>query len=133
MNIEYLNTLPEVENKYNINLKDGEKVVFTAMPSCFGTELGVMLSGFNPTVTLTNKRLIADNQVGLWTVDIAKDIFSCSEVEGGKFIFKYDYILVKLNKTIIYNNGKQKLNGFQFYFDKEDTEKFKDIMNHVLR
>lgn len=27
MNITYLNTLPEVENKFNIKLQDGEKVI----------------------------------------------------------------------------------------------------------
>ena len=45
MNIEYLNTLPEIKNKFNIELQDGEKVIFTANLSCFGTETDRFLGG----------------------------------------------------------------------------------------
>lgn len=38
MNIEYLNSLPEIENKYNVQLEENEKVVFVAELSRFGTE-----------------------------------------------------------------------------------------------
>ena len=104
MNITYLNTLPEVENKFNIKLQDGEKVIFTAKPTCFGTETGRLLGSSNSKITLTNKRIIADNNVGVWTVDIAEDIVDYTKVESGAFIFKSTYILVNLNKEIIFNN-----------------------------
>lgn len=35
MNITYLNTLPEVENKFYIKLQDGEKVIFTGKTYLF--------------------------------------------------------------------------------------------------
>ena len=117
MNITYLNTLPEVENKFNIKLQDGEKVIFTA----------------NSKITLTNKRIIADNNVGVWTVDIAEDIVDYTKVESGAFIFKSTYILVNLNKEIIFNNETEKMKGFRFYFNKKDMVKFETIMSIGLQ
>lgn len=129
MNITYLNTLPEVENEFNIKLQDGEKVIFTAKPTCFGTETGRLLGSSNSKITLTNKRIIADNNVGVWTVDIAEDIVDYTKVESGAFIFKSTYILVNLNKEIIFNNETEKMKGFRFYFNKKDMVKFETIMS----
>ena len=133
MNITYLNTLPEVENKFNIKLQDGEKVIFTAKPTCFGTETGRLLGSSNSKITLTNKRIIADNNVGVWTVDIAEDIVDYTKVERGAFIFKSTYILVNLNKEIIFNNETEKMKGFRFYFNKKDMVKFETIMSIGLQ
>ena len=133
MNITYLNTLPEVENKFNIKLLDGEKVIFTAKPTCFGTETGRLLGSSNSKITLTNKRIIADNNVGVWTVDIAEDIVDYTKVESGAFIFKSTYILVNLNKEIIFNNETEKMKGFRFYFNKKDMVKFETIMSIGLQ
>ena len=133
MNITYLNTLPEVENKFNIKLQDGEKVIFTAKPTCFGTETGRLLGSSNSKITLTNKRIIADNNVGVWTVDIAEDIVDYTKVESGAFIFKSTYILVNLNKEIIFNNETEKMKGFRFYFNKKDMVKFETIMSICLQ
>ena len=129
MNITYLNTLPEVENKFNIKLQDGEKVIFTAKPTCFGTETGRLLGSSNSKITLTNKRIIADNNVGVWTVDIV----DYTKVESGAFIFKSTYILVNLNKEIIFNNETEKMKGFRFYFNKKDMVKFETIMSIGLQ
>ena len=133
MNITYLNTLPEVENKFNIKSQDGEKVIFTAKPTCFGTETGRLLGSSNSKITLTNKRIIADNNVGVWTVDIAEDIVDYTKVESGAFIFKSTYILVNLNKEIIFNNETEKMKGFRFYFNKKDMVKFETIMSIGLQ
>ena len=133
MNITYLNTLPEVENKFNIKLQDGENVIFTAKPTCFGTETGRLLGSSNSKITLTNKRIIADNNVGVWTVDIAEDIVDYTKVESGAFIFKSTYILVNLNKEIIFNNETEKMKGFRFYFNKKDMVKFETIMSIGLQ
>lgn len=133
MNITYLNTLPEVENKFYIKLQDGEKVIFTAKPTCFGTETGRLLGSSNSKITLTNKRIIADNNVGVWTVDIAEDIVDYTKVESGAFIFKSTYILVNLNKEIIFNNETEKMKGFRFYFNKKDMVKFETIMSIGLQ
>ena len=133
MNRTYLNTLPEVENKFNIKLQDGEKVIFTAKPTCFGTETGRLLGSSNSKITLTNKRIIADNNVGVWTVDIAEDIVDYTKVESGAFIFKSTYILVNLNKEIIFNNETEKMKGFRFYFNKKDMVKFETIMSIGLQ
>ena len=112
MNITYLNTLPEVENKFNIKLQDGEKVIFTAKPTCFGTETGRLLGSSNSK--------------------IAEDIVDYTKVESGAFIFKSTYILVNLNKEIIFNNETEKMKGFRFYFNKKDMVKFETIMSNLL-
>jgi len=134
MNINYLNSLSEIENKYNVDLQDNEKVVFNAELTIFGTEKGSSLchAGVIPKFTLTNKRMIADSGSGIWTSDILHDVVSCNKVEYGKWLFKSVYFLVTLNKEIIFDDGKQKLNGFQLYFNKEDTTKFEEIINNLF-
>ena len=130
MNTAYLDTLPEVTNKFNVDLEADEKVVFTAKLSTFGTEADRML-GMDSDFTLTNRRIIADNHVGIWTVDIAEEIVSCTKVETGKFLFKATYFSVTLNTEVVFDYGKQRLTGFHFYFNKADTPVFEEIMNHL--
>jgi len=132
MNIEYLNTLPEVSNKFQVELEENEKVVFCAKLSTFGTETGAMLGGDDSKFTLTNKRIIADNGLGIWRIDIKDDLVSCNKVEDKFIIFKMSYFLAKINKEIIYDDGRQKLNGFQFYFKRSDAKKFEQIMKNLF-
>ncbi|MDR0979200.1 MAG: hypothetical protein LBL91_04635 [Lachnospiraceae bacterium] len=61
MSREYLDTLPEVENKYKVKLEEDEKVVFTIKLNMFGTEKDLLL-GMDPYFTLTNKRIVVDNK-----------------------------------------------------------------------
>lgn len=130
MNTAYLDTLPEKKNKYNVDLQPEEKVIFTSKPSCFGTEKGGML-GAEPLITMTNKRLIADNGLGVWTVDIAEDIADWKRVESKYLIiFKMKYIQVNLNTEVTYGNG-EKLTGYQFYFNRSDMAAFENIMKHL--
>lgn len=133
MNMEYLDTLPEIENKFNVELEEGEKVVFIAKLNVFGTEKDRMLGGGNSKFTLTNRRIIADNGAGIWTVDIKEDITDWTKVQSGKFIFKMTYFSVNMNKEIVFNDGKEKMSGFHFYFKKQDIEKFEKIMSNVLK
>ena len=131
MNIEYLDTLPEIENKYQVELEDGEKVVFTAKLSTFGTETDSRL-GAESYFTLTNKSIIADNGVGTWTVDIVEDVVSCCEERSSLVFFRFPYIYLALNTEIVFDGGKGKLTGFHFYFNKKDRATFLNIMNTVL-
>lgn len=79
MNLEYLNSLPEVENIHNFNLEEGEKAVFVTNIQMFGNQKGFRLHDgrVTPPFTLTNKKIyirgdIASNQV--WTFDLQNDI-----------------------------------------------------------
>jgi len=126
MNVGYLDLLPEVDNKFNVELEKGEKVVFTAKLKVFGTETDRVLGGSNSRFTLTNRRIIADNGVGIWTVDIKEDITGCTKIQEGNFIFKVTYFLVNMNK-------EKKMTGFHFYFKKSDIEKFEKIMSNILK
>ncbi len=132
MNINYLDSMTEVANVFKVELQDGEKVVFTAKLSTFGTQTDQLL-GADSYFTLTNRRVIADNKVGFWIFNIADDVNNFSKVTGGVFIFKYTYFSIELNKEILYGYGKQKLTGFHFYFYKKDIEKFEEIMNSLTR
>lgn len=60
MNRAYLDSLPEVRNKYGFQLKDNEKVVFTCKLAVFGTSQGAMLGGDNTVFALTNQRIMAE-------------------------------------------------------------------------
>ena len=112
-------------------MEEGEKVVFTAKLSVFGTEKGMML-GSDSKFTLTNKSIIADNGAGVWTAGLSDDVISMAKVESGKFIFKSVYFAVDLNTEIVFAGGQAKLSGFQFYFSKGDAAKFEEIMNNLI-
>ena len=72
---------------------------FTANLALFGTAPGRFLGGDNSKLTMTNKRIIANNGVGVWTVDIADDIVSYEEINKGVLIFKEHYHVIMLNKN----------------------------------
>lgn len=129
----YLDNLPEVQNKFNVKLDDGERVVFTAKLELFGTASGRMLGGDNSKFTMTNKRIIASNGAGVWNVEIAEDIVSCEEIDKGVLIFKEHYYLIMMNKTISFGeNLSETMDGFRFYFKKKDRTVFAEIINNLL-
>lgn len=74
MNIAHLDALPGLRTDIDAELGDDEKVVFTARFSCFGTETDQFLGGRSSRLYLTNRRIIADNTVGLWSVDLVEDV-----------------------------------------------------------
>ena len=74
MDTAHLDALPEVRANFSFDLADGEKVIFAASLSCFGTEEDTFLGGGQSKLCLTNRRLVANNTVGLWTVDLADDV-----------------------------------------------------------
>ena len=131
MNLEYLNTLPDIGNKFNVDLQEDEKVVFAAKLTMFGTETDKLLGTEFP-FTMTNKRIIVEKKPTTWTIDIADDIAKFVKVESGVFIFKSVYFSVALNDEIAFDDGKQKLNGFNFYFKKADTAKLETIINNLF-
>lgn len=132
MNTDYLNTLPEIKNKFNIELEAGEKVIFATKPKLFGTSEGGLLGLEDSRITMTNQRILADNGEGVWIMDIAEDVVDMRRQEEGKFIFKGVYILVTLNKEVTYGMGIQKLSGYRFYFNKKDMAAFEEIMKHMV-
>ena len=129
----YLDNLPEAKNKFNVELDENERVVFTAKLALFGTAPGRFLGGDNSKLTMTNKRIIANNGVGVWTVDIADDIVSYEEINKGVLIFKEHYHVIMLTKTISFGeNLSETMDGFRFYFKKKDGTVFAEIMNNLL-
>ena len=134
MNTAYLDSMPEVENRFRVELEQGEKVVFTAELSVFGTEKDQMLGGMEtPYFTLTNKRMFADNRVGIWTTDL-DEIVSFEKVEKRTlFFFKSVYFEVMLREPVLYDDGKQSLKGFHFYFKDKDMPVIEEIVNNVFK
>lgn len=133
MNLVYLDTLPIVNNQFITDQEENEKIVFAAELNLFGTAQGRLLGGENSRLVLTNKRIIADNGAGRWTINIPEDAVSYKKVEKGKFIFKELYHLIMLNKTISFGDDlSQTLDGFRFYFKKKDGEQFEEIMRNLF-
>lgn len=131
LNTACLDSMPEVKNKYKVNLEQGEKVIFTAKLICFATEAGAML-GAESKFTMTNRRIIADNGKGIWTTDIAEDITGWRKEEKGKGLMKEVYVLITLNKELTYGIGVQKLTGYRFCFNKKDMAVFEELMRKLL-
>ena len=132
MNTDYLDTMPEIKNKFKVNLQPGEKVIFTAKPWAFTTKSGALLGADDFRITMTNRSIIADNGQGIWTTDIAEDIVDMRRMESGKFLTKEVYILVTLNKELTYGIGIQKLDGYQFHFRRKDMAVFEEIIRHMI-
>ena len=57
MNIEYLNTLPEIKNKFNIELQDGEKVIL-AKPLTYMNLSGLAVLKLKKWYKVDNKDII---------------------------------------------------------------------------
>ena len=133
MNVEYLNTLPEEKNKFKVQLEDGEKVVFIAKGVIFGNETGRAL-GYDTKVTLTNKRLIADNGKGVWTNDLASDFAGFSVVDRGKGLMKEHFVQLDLNKPLVCGDANDRItvNAYAFVFKKKDEPRFLEIVRNVF-
>lgn len=132
MNTDYLDTLPEIRNKFNVELEQGEKVVFATKLRLFGTGEGRLLGLEDSRITMTNRRIVADNGKGVWTVDIKENVVDMRRREAGKSIFKSAFILVTLNKEIIYGMGIQKLNAFRFYFSRKDMAVLEEMIRNMV-
>ena len=133
MNFNYLNSLPEEKNRFKVELENGEKVVFTAKNVIFGTEKQRCL-GFETKITITNKRIIADNGKGIWTIDIANDITKCEKVESGKGLNKTRHIAIDLKQPVACGDRYDPIiaNGYVFKFNKKDEKRFLDITRNVF-
>ncbi len=132
MNTDYLDTLPEIKNKFKVDLQPGEKVVFTAKPWGFASDSGELLGADNSRITMTNRRILADNGQGVWITDIVEDVVDMRRVETGKFLMKEVYIQVTMNKEVTYGIGIQKLSGYRFAFRKKDMAVFEEFIRHMV-
>lgn len=133
MNIDYLNTLPEEKNKFKVQLEDGEKVVFIAKGVIFGNETGRAL-GYDTKVTLTNRRLIADNGKGVWTNSIENDLAGFSVVDRGKGLMKEHFVQVDLKRPLVCGDASEQItvNAYAFVFKKKDEPRFLEIARNVF-
>ena len=132
MNFDYLDTMPEVRNKFKVQLLPGEKVVFTSKPWGFATDTGDILGADDSRITLTNQRLIADNGQGVWITDLREDVVDMRKMEAGdSFWSKEIFILVTMNKELAYGIGINKLNGYRLHFGKKDMKTFENIIAHL--
>jgi hypothetical protein len=134
MNLNYLESLPEVKNKYGVNLDQGEKVIFTAKTHGFTNDSYTICLGVDVKFTMTNKNLIFNNGAGIWTANIPDDVVSFTKVAGdGKDVSflkrKPDHFLVMLNEEVVFNNGRGKLQGFIFNLRKKDEPRLEEIVN----
>lgn len=132
MNATYLNSLPELHVNIDLGLAEGEKVVFEAPLSCFGTETDQLLGGAGSRLYLTNRSVIAKNPVGLWTVDLADDVASCELERRGVTFFSSAVVCVGLNGALSYGSEQETLSGFRFYLKKKDAARLMELMDAAL-
>ena len=137
MDISYLETLPEVENKPGFPLQEGERLVFLSKLEMLGTEKGKLISaaGWDCFLALSNRNLLVHNGAGIWTVGLAEGLVSCEKIERRTLFFKPAYhFLARLRNEIVFDNGRQNLSGFEFYFEKktDDMARFEEIVGHLF-
>lgn len=132
MNAAHLDALPELHVNIDLSLAEGEKVVFEAPLSCFGTETDRLLGGAGSRLYLTNRSVIAKNPVGLWTVDLADDVASCALERRGVTFFSSAVVCVGLNGALSYGAEQETLSGFRFYLKKKDAARLMELMDAAL-
>lgn len=131
MNTAHLDALPETRANFALDLADDEKVVFAAQLACFGTEQDTFLGGHQSRLCLTNRRLVANNTVGLWTVSLADDVADRALVERGVPFLKSAVVRVDLNKELVYGegtDGQGVLRGFRFYLKPKDGARLAELL-----
>lgn len=130
MNTAHLDALPETHANFALDLADGEKVVFAAQLACFGTEQDTFLGGHQSRLCLTNRRLVANNTVGLWTVSLADDVVGAELVKRGGFLSNA-VVRVDLAEELVYGDaqdGQGTLRGFRFYLKPKDGERLAALL-----
>jgi hypothetical protein len=132
MNLQYLESMPEVAVETSIAMEEDEKVVFAATLGCFGDHNDRML-GKDAPMLMTNKRIMMYNGAGLFTIGLAEDIAECKKVKTGFWIFKSEYFAITLKEEMSYADGQGSLTGFHLYFyDEAVKARFTDIVSKVF-
>ena len=130
MDTAHLDALPEARANFSFDLADGEKVVFAAPLSCFGTEDDTFLGGSQSKLCLTNRRLVANNTVGLWTADLADDVVGAELVKRGGLLSNA-VVRVDLARELVYGgarDGQGTLRGFRFYLKPKDGARLAELL-----
>lgn len=130
MDTTRLDALPEARANFSFDLADGEKVVFAAPLSCFGTEDDTFLGGSQSKLCLTNRRLVANNTVGLWTADLADDVVGAELVKRGGLLSNA-VVRVDLARELVYGgarDGQGTLRGFRFYLKPKDGARLAELL-----
>lgn len=130
MDTAHLDALPEARANFSFDLADGEKAVFAAPLSCFGTEDDTFLGGSQSKLCLTNRRLVANNTVGLWTADLADDVVGAELVKRGGFLSNA-VVRVDLARELVYGgarDGQGTLRGFRFYLKPKDGARLAELL-----
>lgn len=130
INEVYIQSLQEVGNEYGIKLMPDERILFTAELAVFGDEKDHVLGTIGAKFTLTNQRIVADNGAGIWTIDM-EEITDFRKVQQGR-IFKSVFFAVDIDDWMEYDNGKGRLKGFHFYFNKKDTAALEDLIQKLF-
>lgn len=130
LNESYVSSLQSAENTYNVELQDGEKVLFAAKLSTWGDEKDQSL-GMNAVFTMTDRKIVVDNGAGIWKVAI-EDVADVTVVHSGKWIFKTTYLAVSLKEPMSYEEGRGRLNGFHFYFGKQEEAVMEAMMKELF-
>ena len=129
--MESLSTFPEAENKNNIPLSEGERVLFTSKTDAFCTEAQETLK-WDCKFTFTDKRMVVDGGDEIWTINIPDDIERFRIEEKGHGFMKITYTVIKLKKQIECLEGKVTLHGCVIYFKKRDIAKLKEITDKLF-
>lgn len=130
MDTTRLDALPEARANFSFDLANGEKVIFAAPLSCFGTEDDTFLGGSQSKLCLTNRRLVADNTVGIWSVDLADDVVGAELVRRGGFLSNA-VVRVDLARELVYGgarDGQGTLRGFRFYLKPKDGARLAELL-----
>lgn len=133
MNIQVLESLPEVINKYKENLEADEITVFTSKLNAFGTDKDRTLGGPESTFTLTNKRIIVNNGKGTWDFDLMDDVIGIRKYDNGKkFIMRTVYYVVDFKEEVESGIPGAFMKGMHLYLDKKNIALFDELLQKLI-
>ena len=124
INNEYFSYLPKLDNIYDFNIKEDEKIIYNTIIKNLTTDKNISI-GLNCRFTMTDKKIYINNGMGLFTIDIENDI--------ADFNRENMCIEIMLSEILIFGpTGERIATGFKFYFNNESINKFEEIMKNIL-
>lgn len=139
MNFEYLNSLPALENKYDFDLDEGEKVVYSVEIQNFGDENSMALCSFDyaPKVSVTNQKIwVRTGERIFWTIDLKEEVAEIKKVNSRVLLlFKVTYFEIGLLQKAEYtaaNNTTRQVAAYQLYLNKKDEKAFEEFINKMM-
>lgn len=124
VNVECFPYLSKLDNVYNFNISPEEKIIFNSIATDVIADDNRPI-GFNVFVTVTDKSLYINNELGIWTFDLYSDIADYRLIDN--------HIDIDLTEICIFGtDGERFCTGFKFFFNDNELKRFENLLENII-